>query len=339
MKRFLGVLLCAIVILLTVSTPAKAGWWDDIKDSVNGALDWAGDAVTDAADWVEGAATDAWDWTSDAATDAWDWTSQAATDAWDWTSQAATDAWDWTAGAASDTWDWISGAATDTWEWTSEAAVDSWDAISGFFDPPSTKEGTPNIVAEPELPEGVQKLYLGYEAKRTETDKGYRRSKKIEEGDPHYGLQLGKFYISGFSRVMMNEDKSFLFLKNVGDKVELHFELTQDIDMIGGDSFVTIADVRFSSDFKDYLSEVGSCIFRSHEIVGIGKNRNTDVVSVTEDARDLNPSVPANLYVIEDTHFDGIIIWQDESGTVWQTYPNAQPKKIADSLLAYLGIE
>ena len=98
-------------------------------------------------------------------------------------------------------------------------------------------------------------------------------------------------------------------------------------------------NVRFSSDFKEYLSEVGSCIFRSHEIVGIGKNRNTDVVSVTEDARDLNPSVPANLYVIEDTHFDGIIIWQDESGTVWQTYPNAQPKKIADSLLAYLGIE
>jgi hypothetical protein len=43
-----------------------------------------------------------------------------------------------------------------------------------------------------------------------------------------------------------------------------------------------------------------------------------------------------NLYVVEQANIDGIVIWQSETGEVFQTMPNALPIKISDSLLEYL---
>ncbi|MCR4577105.1 MAG: SMI1/KNR4 family protein [Clostridiales bacterium] len=94
--------------------------------------------------------------------------------------------------------------------------------------------------------------------------------------------------------------------------------------------------VRFSKEYKEFLSSIGVCMFNGHEIVGISQYSGLDVLSTTNEARELNPDVPANFYVIENAHFDGIYIWQDETGAVYQTYPNCQPKKIADSLYEYL---
>lgn len=193
---------------------------------------------------------DAWDWTTNAAEDAWEWTENAAGDAWDWTTGAAADAWDWTTGAATDAWDWTTGAATDAWKWSSDAvnsaggwisgtATGAWGGVDGFFNPPST-EGNPNIIPEPQLPEGMLKMYLGYKVQKTGLDNGFSNELEIGKGDPHLGLTVGKFYVSGFSRAISNDDEHFIFLKNVGDNVELHFELVQDIDMLGGDTFVTI---------------------------------------------------------------------------------------------------
>ena len=42
------------------------------------------------------------------------------------------------------------------------------------------------------------------------------------------------------------------------------------------------------------------------------------------------------MYVIENTCVDGIIIWQDTIGSIYQTQPNLKPKKIADSLAEYV---
>ena len=63
---------------------------------------------------------------------------------------------------------------------------------------------------------------------------------QIGKDDPHFGLSIGKFYISGFTGVTSEDGEHFIFLKTVSDNVELHFELAQDIDMIGGDTTVTI---------------------------------------------------------------------------------------------------
>ena len=153
---------------------------------------------------------------------------------------AAKDVGKWATGAANDAGEWIAGAATDAWHWTSAAASKAWDGVSDFFNPPEATTGTANIPAEPALPEGTQKMYLGYEVQRTGLDNGYANSKSIGRNDPHFGLTLGKFYVSGFTSAISEDDESFIFLKTVGDNVELHFELTQDIDMLGGDPQVTI---------------------------------------------------------------------------------------------------
>ncbi|MBR4235492.1 MAG: SMI1/KNR4 family protein [Clostridia bacterium] len=96
--------------------------------------------------------------------------------------------------------------------------------------------------------------------------------------------------------------------------------------------------VKFSDEYKALISNMGACIYKGHEIVGICKYPYLNVVDVTLEAREFNPIVPKNLYVVENTHFDSIYIWQDESGTVYQTYPNCKPKRIADSLSEYLEL-
>ena len=138
MKRLAITLLLTAIILTAMPLTAHASIWDSIKG---------------------------------AASDVWDWTSETAGDAWDWTSEAATDAWDWTTGAAADTWDWANSVANDVLDWTNSTVVDSWNSVSDFFAPPS-HDGNPNILPEPELPEGTQKMYVGYRAKRVQDSRG-----------------------------------------------------------------------------------------------------------------------------------------------------------------------
>ena len=156
-----------------------------------------------------------------------------------WISDATDDVASWTASAATDAWNWTTSVADDAWHWASNTATGVWNGVTGFFDPPST-EGNPSIVPEPELPAGTNKIYLGYEVQKTGLDNGYVGNKEIGRDDPHFGLSIGKFYVSGFTSAMSMDQNDFIFLKTVGDNLELHFELTEDIDMLGGDTFVTI---------------------------------------------------------------------------------------------------
>ena len=178
-------------------------------------------------------------WFNQAVSDTSDWTSQAWDDTSNWVSDAANGAWSWVTGAANDAWNWTVGAANDAWAWTVHTADGAWDGVSGFFNPPST-EGVPSIAIEPDLPEGTLKMYLGYPVVKTGLDNGYHNTLDIGKEDPHFGLSIGKFYISGFTSVTSTDGEHFIFLKTVGDDVELHFELAQDIDMIGGDTSLTI---------------------------------------------------------------------------------------------------
>lgn len=217
MKRFLYCLLivvlfsqCSIVVLAEGSQLESKSLIDDVAD-------WFTDITDDASDWATDAVGDVGDWVTDAADDVGTWFSDAANNAWQWTTDTASLAW----------------------EWTADSVNQAWNGIDGFFNPPST-EGTPNIVPEPELPAGTQKMYLGYEVQRTGLDNGYSGSKIISRNDPHFGLTLGKFYVSGFTSALSGNGEDFVFLKTVGDNVELHFELVQDIDMLGGDTTVMV---------------------------------------------------------------------------------------------------
>ena len=84
-----------------------------------------------------------------------------------------------------------------------------------------------------------QKWNLGT-VNKTGLDNGYTGEKTIDNGDPHYGWSLGQFYVSGYTQKKNDSDNEYVFLKNVGDEVELHFELLQDIDSLNGNDNLSV---------------------------------------------------------------------------------------------------
>lgn len=93
--------------------------------------------------------------------------------------------------------------------------------------------------------------------------------------------------------------------------------------------------LNFSPDFKACLLEFGAVSVSGHDFTGFSADKNLDVVEVTQKNRQ-KINVEKNLYVIEEAHIDGIVIWQDASGNVYETTPNSNVKKIANSLADYL---
>lgn len=68
---------------------------------------------------------------------------------------------------------------------------------------------------------------------------GYSGEDTIEKGDPHYGWDLGNFFVSGYTEEIVKGD-SVVFLKNVGDRVTLWFNLAQNINALNGDSKLSV---------------------------------------------------------------------------------------------------
>lgn len=75
---------------------------------------------------------------------------------------------------------------------------------------------------------------------RTEKNDGYYGEKPIDIKDPHYGWELGNFFVSGYTADTVDKDGNPVFLKNLGDQVTLWFNLEQDIDRLNGDDNLTI---------------------------------------------------------------------------------------------------
>ena len=74
--------------------------------------------------------------------------------------------------------------------------------------------------------------YLG-ETVYAGDSEGYGKRESIDKDNPHYGWEIGNFFVSGFTRVTDDSDKTIV-LKNVGDKVKLSFKLLQNIDKLNG---------------------------------------------------------------------------------------------------------
>lgn len=95
--------------------------------------------------------------------------------------------------------------------------------------------------------------------------------------------------------------------------------------------------VNFADEYKEYLLAFGAIMADGIELTGIAKSAHRNVVNQTKQERELNSKIPNTMYVIENTGVDGIIIWQDNTGSIYQSSPNAEPKKVADSLAEYLN--
>lgn len=91
-----------------------------------------------------------------------------------------------------------------------------------------------------------------------------------------------------------------------------------------------------AEEYKEYLLNYGAIMADDIELTGIAKSKNRDVVQVTRREWEANEKIPHNLYVVENVGIEGIIIWQDETGKIYESSPNHEAKKIAESLAKYI---
>lgn len=95
-------------------------------------------------------------------------------------------------------------------------------------------------------------------------------------------------------------------------------------------------NVNFSEEYRKVLAEFGSVLSEEIELVGITKSQNRNVVIVTKREREYNLLIPENLYVVENLGIEGVIIWQNEKGEIFQSMSNNAPQKICNSLAEYI---
>ena len=89
---------------------------------------------------------------------------------------------------------------------------------------------------------GISVYYASETARNAGTDSGYNKADKIVANDAHFGWRLGRFLMSGFTRVSDNADKEPIFIKILGDKVTLWFDLEQDINLLNGNENLAISE-------------------------------------------------------------------------------------------------
>ena len=95
-------------------------------------------------------------------------------------------------------------------------------------------------------------------------------------------------------------------------------------------------DIRFASDYRDYLKAFGIASYRGHELTGICNSARLNVVDVTRREREKDAYIHFSGYVIEVTNMDGIVIWQDGDGSVYQTVAGVAPVRLCRSLTEYI---
>lgn len=94
--------------------------------------------------------------------------------------------------------------------------------------------------------------------------------------------------------------------------------------------------VNFANDYTRYVEKYGAISAKDIELTGVTTCERLSVVSVTKRERNINPNIPANMYVIENIAIDGIIALQNETGKVYTITPNGSPKLSYKSLSEYI---
>ncbi|MCI7658539.1 SMI1/KNR4 family protein [Flintibacter sp.] len=107
------------------------------------------------------------------------------------------------------------------------------------------------------------------------------------------------------------------------------------------DSEITFAEhllnTTFALDYKQYLKEIGLACFNGHELTGLTDDERLSVLAVTRQERGANKEIPESWYVVEQTNFDGIVIWQAPSGEIFQTVPGTAGHKLCNSLMKFIS--
>jgi hypothetical protein len=131
-------------------------------------------------------------------------------------------------------------------------------------------------------------------------------------------------------------------LKIVADIIKL-IQKQPDLYTMNGASNEDIKQVEqllklhFAADYRKYVATFGAASFAGHELTGVCNSKRLSVAEVTIKERN-NVATLDDWYVIEQVNIDGIVMWQDASGAVYQTAPNTKAKKICKSLAEYINL-
>lgn len=124
---------------------------------------------------------------------------------------------------------------------------------------------------------------------------------------------------------LLSQKKPFLFSGAVNEE-----EIQEAESKLG---------IKFAKEYREYLAVFGTASYYGHELTGIcDKNVALNVVDVTLEERNFFSNIPRDWYVIEQTHMDGIVIWQDREGFIYKAMPG-KITLIHNSLEEYVGSE
>jgi len=102
---------------------------------------------------------------------------------------------------------------------------------------------------------------------------------------------------------------------------------------------VAVAEKRlglsFATDYAAYLEQYGLISAMHIEITGLAEAKRLNVVDVTLAERQRD-RLPTDMYVIEDTGIEGILILQNGNGEIFEFRGQEHLKKIYDCLAEYL---
>lgn len=121
-------------------------------------------------------------------------------------------------------------------------------------------------------------------------------------------------------------------LRSMPDYIGSHGRTEADID-----EAEKALGISFAKDYREYLKDIGLACFDGHELTGLTNMARLDVVVVTKERRKQSGEVPASWYVVEEAGIDGIVVWQDSDGVVYETAFRSKGKKIAESLSEYIA--
>lgn len=100
----------------------------------------------------------------------------------------------------------------------------------------------------------------------------------------------------------------------------------------------TALGLRFAADYRKYTAAFGAASLATHELTGVCKSNRLNVVDVTIKERS-KTKVSDQWYVLEQTNIDSIVIWQSNTGEIYQANPDGVNKKIAETLIEYLHLK
>jgi hypothetical protein len=130
----------------------------------------------------------------------------------------------------------------------------------------------------------------------------------------------------------MKEQKQELKMHKIIKKIEEKFKLYKTKG--ASNELIEEAErqlnLRFSEDYREYLSLFGAISFGSTELTGLNINSHANVVSVTLKESQINKSFPKGSIVVENTGMEGLLVLQKEDGEVYEwlhgekgaTFPN-----------------